>query len=75
MPIRIPIVAVIAAVPRAVHAAKLVTAEAHGPLSPGGAKVTPLEVTEAIAAFLAALAEDVTPAVLAANGHPGSPNV
>ena len=69
MPVRIPVVAVIAAVPRAVRAAKLVAADDRTPASPGGEKVTALEVAEAVAAFVAALAEDITPAVLAANGH------
>jgi len=68
MPVRIPVVAVLAAVPKAVRAAKLVAADDKSASSDGGTKVTPKEVTEAVAAFAAALVEEVLPAILAANG-------
>lgn len=71
MAVRIPIVAVVAAVPKAVRAAKLVAADDKSASSDGGTKVTAKEVTEAVAVFTAALAEEVLPAILAANGCGG----
>jgi hypothetical protein len=68
MAVRIPVVAVIAAVPKAIRAAKLVAADDKATSSDGGAKVTAKEVAEAVAAFTAALAEEALPAILAANG-------
>ena len=68
MAVRIPIVAVLAAVPKAVRAAKLVATDDKSASSDGGAKVTPREVAEAVTAFAAALVEEVLPAILAANG-------
>lgn len=68
MPVRIPVVAVIAAVPSAIKAARLVAADDKSASSDGGSKVTPKEVGEAVAAFTLALGEAVLPAILAANG-------
>jgi len=68
MAVRIPIVAIIAAIPQAVRAAKLVAADDKAPASPGGTKVTAAEVAEAVAVFVAALTEEVLPAILASNG-------
>lgn len=68
MAVRIPIVAVLAAVPKAVRAAKLVATDDKSASSDGGTKVTPKEVAEAVTVFAAALVEEVLPAILAANG-------
>jgi hypothetical protein len=68
MAVRIPVVAVIAAVPKAIRAAKLVAADDKSPTSDGGTRVTAKEVVEAIEAFTLALSEEALPAVLAANG-------
>jgi len=68
MAVRIPVVAVIAAVPGAIKAARLVAADDKTAASDGGTKVTAKEVGEAIAAFTLALGEAVLPAILAANG-------
>jgi hypothetical protein len=68
MAVRIPVVAVIAAVPKAVRAAKLVASDDKSASSDGGVRVTPKEVAEAVAAFTTALAEEVLPSILAANG-------
>lgn len=68
MPVRIPVVAVIAAVPSAIKAARLVAADDKATSSDGGSKVTAKEVGEAVAAFTLALGEAVLPAILAANG-------
>jgi PPE-repeat protein len=68
MAVRIPIIAVVTAIPKAVRAAKLVAADDKRASSHGGAQVTAKEVAEAVAAFTTALAEEVLPAILAANG-------
>ena len=68
MPVRIPVFAIIAALPAAVRAANAVAADDRSVESDGGAKVTAREVTETIGAFVAALLSDVTPTILAANG-------
>jgi hypothetical protein len=68
MPVRIPVVAVIAAVPGAIKAARLVAADDKSASSDGGTRVTAKEVGEAVAAFTLALGEAVLPAILAANG-------
>lgn len=68
MKVRIPIAAIVAAIPAAVRAANAVSADDKSASSDGGKKVTPREVTEAVGAFFATLAVEVTPAILAANG-------
>lgn len=67
MKVRIPIGIIVTAIPAAVRAANAVAADDRSPESDGGTKVTPREVTEAVGAFFAALAAEVTPAILAAN--------
>lgn len=67
--VRFPIFAIMAAIPRAVRAAKEAAADDHDPDSPGGETVTPGEVAEVVAAFVAALGEAVLPEVLAVNNH------
>jgi PPE-repeat protein len=68
MKVRIPVLAIVNAIPAAVRAANAVANDDRDASSDGGAKVTAREVTEAIGAFTAALAEEVLPAILAANG-------
>ena len=67
--VRIPIFSLLASVPDAIKAAQAVAIDDHDNDSPGGEKVTPAEVAEAVGAFLAALGEAALPAMLAANGH------
>ena len=67
--VRIPIFTLLASVPAAIKAAQAVAIDDHDNDSPGGEKVTPAEVAEAVGAFLAALGEAALPAMLAANGH------
>jgi len=66
--VRIPIAAILAALPDAARAARERAADDHAESSPGGANVTAGEVAEDVAAFLSVLAEAVLPAVLKANG-------
>lgn len=68
--VKVPVFAIVAAVPKAVKAAKVAGADNRDANSPGGKKVTAGEVAEVIAAFLAALGAEVTDDILEANGLP-----
>ena len=65
--VRVPIVAILAAIPDAIAAAKAKAANDRDADSPGGATVTAGEVVEDIGAFFLALAEAAGPAILEAN--------
>jgi len=66
--VKVPVVALLEAIPKAVAAAQAKAADDRAPDSPGGATVTPGEVLEDVGAFLKALGEAALPAVLQANG-------
>jgi hypothetical protein len=66
--VKIPLFAVIRAVPLAVKAAAEEASDNKAPSSPGGAKVTPGEVGEVVLAFVLKLADIVAEPVLKANG-------
>ena len=66
--VKIPVFAIIKAIPGAVRAAAAVAADDKSASSPGGTAVTPGEVVEAIAAFVGALGEAIIAPVLDANG-------
>lgn len=66
--VSIPLFAVVAAIPKAIKAAAAVASDDRTTDSPGGVKVTPGEVTEAIFAFVAKLAEEISGPILKANG-------
>lgn len=66
--VRLPIFALLAAIPRAAKRCRESAADNHDASSPGGAKTTASEVTEDVLAFLSVLVEEAMPAILAANG-------
>lgn len=66
--IRVPVLAVVTAVPRAVRRAQAVAGDDRSPDSPGGTTVTPGEVLECVLTFTTALAEEITEPFLRANG-------
>ena len=66
--VRIPVGALIAAIPEAVAAVRASAADNRDADSPGGAAVTPGEVAEDVAAFFQELAKAAGPAILRANG-------
>jgi hypothetical protein len=68
--VKMPVFAIVAAIPKAVKAAKVVGADNRDASSPGGKKVTAGEVAEVVAAFLVALGAEVTDDILEANGLP-----
>jgi hypothetical protein len=65
--VKIPVFAIVEAIPRAIKRAREVGSDDRDADSPGGSKVTVLEVTECVAAFFAALTEEVLPKILSAN--------
>ena len=66
--VRLPLFAIIAALPRAARKARESAADNKEAASPGGAKVTAAEVLEDFLAFGTTLLEEALPAVLEANG-------
>ena len=66
--VKIPIFALLAAIPDAIAAAKAQGADDRDTDSPGGATVTAGEVAEDIGAFLLALGEAALPELLRING-------
>lgn len=66
--IRLPLFAILSAIPRAAARCRASAADNRDADSLGGAKVTAAEVAEDVLAFLAALAEETMPAILSANG-------
>lgn len=66
--VKLPIFAILAAIPEAVEDAAESAADNHDPDSPGGEKVTPEEVLQDVGAFFEALAKGAAPAILRANG-------
>ena len=65
--VKIPVAAILAAIPAAIAAEKASASDDHDPSSPGGAAVTPGEVLADIGAFFLALGEAAAPAIVAAN--------
>lgn len=65
--VKIPVVAILRAIPRAIKAAKESAADNRDASSPGGAKVTAGEVAEDVAAFFAKLAQVVAPEIIELN--------
>ena len=66
--VKLPLGALLEAIPGAVEAWKAKAADDQAPESDGGEKITAKEVLEDVGAFLASLAEHAAPAVLSANG-------
>lgn len=66
--VKVPLIAIAGAIPRAVRRAQATAADDRAPESPGGEKVTAGEVAECILVFALALAEEVTEPFLRANG-------
>ena len=66
--VRIPWLAVIRAIPQAIAATARTTADDHDPGSPGGAKIAPIEVVQAITAFVTTLAAALAVPIARANG-------
>lgn len=69
--VKLPIFAVVSAAVAAAKKCRLSAADNKEASSPGGAKVTIVEVIEDVAVFLAALGEELMPAILKANGLSG----
>jgi len=68
--ISIPVIQLLAAIPKGVRASIESGADNHDPDSPGGEKVTAGEIAEDVAAFFKAWGEAAMPAILRANGVP-----
>lgn len=66
--VKLPIFALIAAIPRAAKRCRESAADNKDAGSPGGAKTTAGEVAEDVLAFLSVLVEEAMPAILTANG-------
>jgi hypothetical protein len=66
--VKLPLGALIEAIPAAAKAWQEKAADDQAPESDGGTKITAKEVMEDVGAFLASLAEHAAPAVLQANG-------
>jgi hypothetical protein len=66
--VKLPIFAIVSAAVAAARRCRASAADNKDASSPGGAKVTAAEVIEDFAVFLAVLGEELTPAVLKANG-------
>jgi hypothetical protein len=69
--VKLPVFAIVAAIPAAARKCRESAADNKAAASPGGSKVTAAEVLEDVLAFVAALGEEAMPAILKANGVAG----